>query len=332
MPEAGPEWLHEAGIGEDRAALVRDGQIIAVRIEWAEPLRTGLVAEAQLVAKAAGSKRGTVRFADGAEALVDSLPGNVTEGQKLTVRVTRAAIAERGRTKLAQTRAVNESPRPAPSLLDELRASGYRLRNLPVTDRSLDAAGWNDVLDEALSGTIAFPGGSLTISPTPAMTLIDVDGTLPPRALALAAIPAIAAALGRLDIAGSVGIDFPTIEAKADRQAVDAALGDALADWRGERTAINGVGFVQLVSRLERPSLIARFARFPAAAAARMLLRRAERVDDPGVLLLTAHPRVRAAVRAEWEAELIRRTGRTIRWQEQPALALGAGFAQAVER
>lgn len=332
MPETGPEWLHEAGIGEDRAALVRDGQIIAARIEWPEPLRAGLVAEAQLVAKAAGSKRGTVRFPDGAEALVDSLPRDVTEGQKLTVRVTRAAIAERGRTKLAQTRAVNESPRAAPSLLEELRASGYPVRNLLVTDRALDAAGWGDVLDEALSGVIAFPGGSLTISPTPAMTLIDVDGTLPPRALALAAIPAIADALGRLDIAGSVGIDFPTIEAKADRQLVDTTLSDALIHWRGERTAINGFGFVQLVSRLERPSLIARFARFPAAAAARMLLRRAERVGEPGVLLLTAHPRVRAAVRPEWEAELARRTGRTIRWQEEPALALGAGFAQAVQR
>ncbi len=325
-----PEWLHEAGIGEDRAILVEDGRIIAARIDWGESLRAGLIAPAQLVSKAAGSKRGTVRFADGAQALVDSLPATITEGATLTVQVVRAAIAERGRTKLPQTRPTTEKPRPAPTLLAELRAGPHPVRTLPITDRTFDQAGWDELLEEALTGTVTFPNGSLTISATPAMTLIDVDGALPPKALALAAIPAIADALHRLDIGGSIGIDFPTVEAKADRQAVDSALAEALRDWRGERTSMNGFGFVQLISRLERPSLIARFARFPAAAAARALLRRAERVAEPGALLLTAHPRVKAAILPEWEAELARRTGRNIRWHEDSALALGAGFAQAV--
>lgn len=324
------EWLVEEGIGEERAILVDRGRIVAARIEWDEPLRAGLVAEARLIAKAAGSRRGMVRFADGNEALVAGLPADASEGSLLTVEITRASIAERGRNKLPQCRPTSGSPRLAPGLAAVLRADGLPVSLARPADGRFEGSGWDELVEEALGGTIAFAGGTLTVSPTPAMTLIDIDGDLPPRQLALAAVPAIAAALGRLDLAGSVGIDFPTLEARADRQAVDTALASALQSWRGERTAMNGFGFVQLVSRLERPSLVSRFARAPSAAAARMLLRAAEKVSGPGVLLLTARPAIRAAMRPEWEAELSRRTGLVLRWQEDAALALAGGFAQAV--
>ena len=324
------EWLYEAGIGEERAILVENGAILAARVDWGEPLRAGLVADARLLSKPAGTRRGLARLGDGSEVLVDALPRDASEGDTLRLRIVRAALAERGRTKRAQTRHDSDATLgPAPSLLDELRGGPLPVREVRIAGREFADHGWDELIEQAQSGEIAFTGGTLTVSPTPAMTLIDVDGYGAPPALALAAVPAIAAAVRRLDLGGSVGIDFPSLAEKRDRQAVDTALGEALAGWRGERTAMNGFGFVQLVSRLERPSLVARYAR-SVAAQARVLLRQAERVSEPGVLLLTAPPAVRRAVLPEWQDELARRTGRRIAWREDAGLAVQAAFAQAV--
>lgn len=327
-------WLIEQGIGEERAVLVEQGEILAARVVWDEPWRAGAVVEARLGARIPGTRRAVVRLPDGSEALGEGFEQGLTEGQPVVVRVTRSAIAEKGRAKLPQVRpaAPGEAVRPAPSLLEELAAGPHPVRSVPGHGSAFAEVGWDDLVAEALTGEVAFAGGSLVISPTPAMTLIDVDGPPPLPALALAAVPAIAAALRRFDIGGSVGIDFPSLAEKAQRRAVDDALAGALAaaGWQGERTGMNGFGFVQLVARLERPSLIARFARAPVAAAARRLLRMAERVREPGTLLLTAHPAVRRAMRAEWEAELALRTGRRMQWHEDAGLAPGATFAQAI--
>lgn len=321
------DWLVEEGIGEHRAIQLRGGNIVAARLDWPGGLAAGQIEDAVLISRRSGSKRGTVRFASGEEALIDGLPADASEGAQLRAAVTRSAIAETGRFKLAQARPTKDAPRRAPSLAERLREQGHAVR---VVRRFPEEGDWDDLFAEAWHGEIAFAGGSLTISPTPAMTLIDIDGNLPAAALALAAVPQIAAALSRFDLGGSIGIDFPTLSAKEDRRAVDQALAAALAHWPHERTAINGFGFVQLVARLERPPLLHRVVQNRAGAAARLLLRHAERVDDPGALLLTTHPQVRTAIKPAWEAELAHRTGRELRWRGDPSLALGGGFAQAV--
>lgn len=314
------EWLVEAGIGEERALLVESGEALAARLRWPGGLEAGLVDDAKLIHRNANSKRGTARFASGEEALVDNLPHETSEGAVLRLVVTRAAMAERGRLKRAQARPTQDALCPAPSLAEELGARV--VRRFPV-------GLWEDVFADACTGEATFAGGALTITPTPAMTMVDIDGTLPLRDLALASVEPLAAALARLDLAGSIGIDFPSLSDKNDRKQVDSALELALGDWAHERTAMNGFGFVQLVARLTRPSLLHLCARDLAGAAARLLLRQAELVDAPGALLLTCHPAVEAALRPEWRADLAKRTGRELRIVTQPALALTGAFAQA---
>ena len=301
------------------------GAIAAARLRVHGQLAAGEVGDAVLIARTAGSPRGTLRFASGEEALVDRLPADAREGALLRAHVTRPAMAERGRFKRAQARpAPGADVTPAPTLAQALEREGHTAT--AVRDFGPE---WDELLDEARGGDIAFPGGALAIAPTPAMSLIDIDGTLPPRALALAAVPALAASIARLDLAGSIGIDFPTLAEKADRRAVDEALAAALSRWPHERTAMNGFGFVQIVARLERASLLAT-ARYGAlGTAARQLLRRAERVAAPGVLLISAGAAVRAQITAGWEADLARRTGRIVRLVTDSTLAPEAGFVQA---
>jgi ribonuclease G len=313
-------WLVERGIGEERALRYENGRVVAARVRWPGQLEAGQVEDAVLIHRPKGSTRGRARFASGEEALVSRLPASASKGGPLRLEVTRAAIRERARTKLAQARPCDQSPRPAPALAETLPD--------PREVRRFPEGAWEELWAEARDATVPFAGGSLHLAPTAAMTLVDIDGTFEPKTLALAAVRPLAAAIQRLGIGGSIGIDFPTLPARADRQAVDAALSESLAGWDHERTAMNGFGFVQLVAESSGPSLLHRLAFDRAGAAARYLLRQAEGLEGAGSILLTAHPAVLAAIGREWLDELARRTGRVVRTVADPAVALGGGHAQ----
>ncbi|GGD88115.1 hypothetical protein GCM10011515_04670 [Tsuneonella deserti] len=324
MKESAAGWLVEQGIGEERAVLYAAGRAIAARMRWPGALEAGMVADAVLVERVAGAPRGRARFKCGEEAVVDRLPSSASEGATLRLKVTRAALRERGRGKPAQARPSATEPRPAPMLANSLPGA-------TVVRRFPDGA-WDEIWSEAWDGIVPFTGGTLTFAPTPAMTLVDIDGLLPPRALALAAIPPLAGAIRRFDLSGSIGIDFPTLAARDDRKAVDAVFSTALGEWDHERTAMNGFGFVQVVARQAGPSLLHRLRFEPAGAAARMLLRRAEALEGAGALELNANPSVIATLAEPWLVELERRTGREVRTSADPSLALAAGHAQIVAR
>lgn len=301
-----PEWLYEDGIGEARAALVDDDHILAARIELPGTLRVGTIARARL------TERSVATLDDGEEVLLDRAPSGVTLGASLTIEVVREVIPEPGRAKRARGRAVDAEPAPGADLLARITRSAHPVRVLHAHEAdALEAAGWSEVMEEAQTGEIAFSGGALRMTPTPAMTLFDVDGEGPTDVLALRAAVAVAHAIRRHAIGGSIGIDFPSISGKALRNDVAAAL-DAELPGPFERTAVNGFGFLQVVRPRPRASLPERLRQDATSAAARATLRMIERTP-PGAsnrFRLPSAVRERIESRDDWMAALMRRTGR----------------------
>lgn len=323
------EWLYEDGIGERRAALVADGDILAVRVERDDDgPRLGAVLAARMAARGDVllDWPGTPRAH-----LVDP-PAGVTEGAALLVEVTRMALRERGRDKPARVRLADPGAEvgDGPDLRARLLAEG----EAPVVDLPrhgadrLEAEGWSEMLGAAQSGHWHHGGADLWIDATPGMTVIDIDGTSDTTALAATGAVAAARAIIAFDIGGSIAIDFPTLPGRDARQRV-ADLFDAHLPQPFERTAVNGFGLMQVVRRRTRPSLIEQMQFAPLARDAAVLLRRAERAQGTGVLTLSARPELldHIAARPHWIAALERSTGRSVHFAADAAIK-GAGHAQ----
>jgi hypothetical protein len=279
-----------------------------------------------------------VRLLSGEEVLLEPIPPRLAEGGTILVEITRERMAEAGlnggRDKLAKARTpqAGVKPHPGPSLLQRLRDGDVPIVACPAHEEDrFEAHGWSELLEQAMSGEVGTEAAALRIFPTPAMVLIDVDGSLPPAQLGPKGAKLAAIAIRAMGLTGSIGIDLPTLNNK-DERAIAAAQIDKVLPLPFERTAVNGYGFIQIIRKRERPSLMELLRGDPVMAAAMALFRRAERHDSGrgtgGAITIHAMPAVIAAMRSkpEWGALLEKRRGGPVRMESDDSLAMTAGY------
>ncbi len=283
-------WLVERGIGEDRYALIRNGEIVEAYVERPGELRAGSVHEGRLTRRHGSGGEAQI---DGETCLIDPWPRGMAEGAAARLEVIREAIPERGRLRSAK-----------------VAIAGHGGTAAALTEGAVESYGWSELVEEARSGIIAFRGGLLSIVPTPAGTTIDVDGNLAPQELAIAGARASARAIRRLGLTGSVLIDLPSLEGRAVRAAAAEAF-DAGLVQPYERTAVNGFGLLQVVRPRRRASLMERVQNQPIRSGALDLLRRAEMAGARQGLELRAGRRLVEELREDpaLMAALARRVG-----------------------
>ena len=316
-----PEWLVELGIGETRAALIENGEIIEARIELEGAIPAGSILEARLASTGTHGRNAVAVDERGTEYLLPKGAARTTQGATIAIEVTREAIPGAEPWKRPLAKLTEASPAILPPLAERLNA---RLVAFP------DALpGWNDLLDEARTGFVTIAGGELRISATPAMTLIDVDGYLPVDELALLGAIHAARAIRRLDIGGSIGTDLPTVSGRAARQKAAEAI-DAELPQPFERTAVNGFGFVQIVRPRLRPSLL-ELAQDRPSFVARALLRRIA-FEPPGAKRIVAHPAIITTLQHHdlWLDALSHRVGGAVELRADAALPISGAYAEAL--
>ena len=293
---------------------IEGGEIVAARVQLDGIVPAGTILDARL----ARAGKPAIATAAGQEYVLRDGAGPATEGQPVAIELVREAIPGAEPWKRPLARLTTEPARAA-----EVESE---IIPFPAPFDRLEDAGWSDVIEEARSGIVAFAGGALRISPTPAMTLIDVDGTLPPFDLAIAGAQAAARTIVRHGIGGSIGVDLPTVQGKEQRTAIGAAVDKVLPN-PFERTAVNGFGFLQII-RPRRHASLFELAQDRAAFEARVLLRQAAR--DPGAVRLAVHPAVQAVLEANpgWLEDLARQIGGAVSLRADARLAMSGGHAE----
>jgi ribonuclease G len=308
------EWLAERGIGETRAVRIAGGEIVAARLLLEGIVPAGSVIPARLVR----AGKPAIAQADAQDYILRDGAGEATEGQAVAIDVVRETIPGAEPWKRPLARISSEAPREPDFPTEELP--------FPAPHDLLEDAGWSNLIEEARTGIVAFAGGALRVSPTPAMTLIDVDGTPPPFELAMAGAKAAARTILRHGIGGSIGVDLPTVQGKEQRSAIGAAV-DAILPNPFERTAVNGFGFLQVV-RPRRHASLFELAQDRPAFEARALLRHAAR--ETGAIRIAVHPAVHAVLEAHptWLDTLSRQVGGAVGLRADARLTISGGHAE----
>lgn len=326
-----PEWIVEKGIGETRAALVESDRILEARIELDGTIAAGTIIPARLVEIGIGGRNGIARDGRGTDYLLPHVPKEIAEGESFNIEVTRPALPGPEPWKRPLAKATRDERLRPHSIAERLRSTGHPVRKLafPAPRDELAEAGWNELIDEARSGRVDFASGSLGLFFTPAMTLIDVDGSLPPADLAIAGARAAAEAMRRLDVSGSIGIDLPTARGKEARAAAAEAV-DEVLPRPFERTAVNGFGFLQVVRPRSRASLL-ELAQDRASFEARALLRKVA-FEQAGAKRLVAHPALLAMIEGQpaWPEELAKQVGGAVTLRAEPSLPIHGAYAEKV--
>jgi hypothetical protein len=296
--------------GETRGAVVEGGRLVEMHMSRdGDGLAAGARVAARLVKRLGG--RGIADVA-GEELVVEPWPAGASEGATVVLEVTRAAWREPGRDRLAKARPVRKTGREAAAPVAELEAR-LRARGLAARPGWPDevAAAWEAGFEAAELGRVAFAGGSLSFTPTPACVTVDVDGA--GGGLAVPALEALARTLRLWGLGGSIVVDVPAAgrgERLAAAEAFDAAMGSDTF----ERTSINGFGLMQVVRPREGPSVLERARLDRAGSGAVALLELARRAPPGGPLRLVARGDIIGWIgaRPQLVAEVARAAGRTI--------------------
>ena len=302
------------------------GRIIEARIELDGGQPAGTVLRGRLSTVGTNGRNAVAVDSQGTEYLLPAGAGRITDGGSVSIEVMRDAIPGSEPWKRPLARVTDKPARAVRSLAERL---GGRVLPFPSARDPLRGFGWDDLVDEARTGVVRFAGGELRIAVTAAMTLIDVDGFLPPDELAVAGAAAAAHAIRRLDIGGSIGIDLPTSGSKGVRQQAAAAI-DAALPAPFERTAVNGFGFIQVVRQRSRASLLELAAERPEFEA-RALLRRIAFEPPGSKRIVASRPIVDViAQHAEWMTLLSRQFGGAVELRADTALPMSGGYAESL--
>jgi hypothetical protein len=339
----------DAGPGETRLVVMADGMLVAAEVHRASaPDRVDEVHLARLGARADSASGWFVQLAD-AEAFlpraeVPPASRALAEGASVVVRISRAAMGGKG-LRVSMKRLPPAPPGQAAPV--RLAAAPDPLARLAAAHEARVLHGFPPEAEDSFAALLLaetpLPGGGrLSLHPTPAATLIDVDaGTLAPEAANMLAVAEAARQVVARNLSGVVLVDFAALDGRAARAAVIERLRAALAGdpLRAEVTGHSPAGLVELVRRRVRPPLhellCAPVAPFqPSAltlglAALRAAL--AEAMARPALRpALRAHPRVVAALEAEDAAlaTFAARAGAPLLLRADAALAPAASLVE----